>query len=551
MRDAIRSAVLLGTLGVLGCGEGGGTIAGTDAGALMADTGAGADPTLVAVESGLLRGREEDGAHAFLGVPFAAPPVGELRLAAPRPLEPWEGERSAEEHPPACAQYNWGGVDPSYQGVEDCLYLNVWTPADRAPDARLPVLFFIHGGGNMGGSASEPIAHYAETYPGDTTVMYEGARLAARGEAVVVVTNYRLGPLGFLAHTLLGIEESGNFGILDQVAALAWVQRNIEAFGGDPTRVLLFGQSGGAYDTCMHMTSPRSEGLFSRAMMMSGICYAHPLALMETYTRDFLEEVGCAGRSDVLACLREQEDPRPLVTAMSAGPIGLGQFRIHPYVDGSLIPEQPFTALEEGRHADVPFVIGTTSEEYAHRYEGVTDATLPTALQGVIGCAPGTPQYQRVLELYPRASYPTARALVVDVVSDRNLTCTSRRIARVMTEQSAPVYRYQFRRALSTDLRRGDGAYHASDLFFLFQHMEGGPFDANDEDRIVQEHMLGYWTRFAESGDPSGAGATAWPEYDPDVERFLAIDVTTREEARLDQAQCDFWDTLAPCAPGG
>lgn len=512
---------------------------------------------VAAVESGVLRGAADGDAHAFLGVPYAAPPVGDLRYRPPAPAPSWSGERAATAYASPCPQFPAGmvGRAPEYLGQEDCLYLNVWTPADRNPEERLPVMVFLHGGGNFSGSNAQPLDDFLKVTNGGPA--YDGARLAARGRVLVVTPNYRLGALGFVAHTVTGSEESGNFGILDQQAALAWVQRNIEAFGGDPARVLLFGQSGGAYDVCIHLTSPSSAGLFSRALMMSGVCYAHPLPLMEDYTRRFLNEMGCASSGDPLECLRRIEDPRKLVLASSAQPRGLGSFSLHPYVDGILLPGSPALRIQTGAHHSVPFGIGSTSAEYAHRFENVTEATYVAVLAQALGLPLNSPLLREVLEVYPRSAYQSARDLVIDAVTDRNLTCSSRAIARALSQsQSEPVYRYHFRQTLSTPLRSGDGPYHASDLLYLFQHMTGEVFEASDDDRLVERHMLEYWTRFAAEGDPNGADRVLWPSFAGGAgEPFLILQPQLETGEDLKREACDFWEQVSqrpslPDVPG-
>ncbi len=511
------------------------------------------DPALVRIDSGALRGAEASGASAFLGIPYAAPPVGLLRYSPPAPVAPWQGERPANDYAPPCPQFPADLVNgaPGYRGDEDCLYLNVWTPSDRAENERLPVLVFLHGGGNFSGSNSDPLDYLLRVTDGGPA--YDGARLAARGRVVVVAPNYRLGALGFLAHTVARIDGTGNFGILDQREALEWVRRNIAAFGGDPQRVLLYGQSGGAYDVCIHMASPSSKGLFQSAIMMSGVCYAHPFATMEYQTREFLEEMNCSGADDVLGCLRRL-DPRTMVTASSALPSGLASFGLHPYVDGQVIPVFPSRQLETGAHNHIPFVIGSTANEYAHRFDTVTDANYRFALAQILGQPVDSPAMDRVLDLYGRDSYATARDLVTDVVTDRNLTCPVRSIARSAAgSQSEPVYRYHFSKILSSPQRFANGAYHASDLLFLFQHMTGEEFLADDQDRAVQDHMLGYWTRFAAHGNPNGSGATYWPEFSAATgEEYLILNPETGVDRDLKREACDFWSGVAPVInPGG
>ena len=502
-----------------------------------------ADPTPVAtVTTGELRGVEENGAHAFKGIPYAAPPVGDLRWTPPQPVAPWVGVRAADALPPPCPQSpaSADGGDPTqYKGTEDCLYLNVWTPAQRAANERLPVMFFIHGGGNFSGSSAESIDFLLTTSGGPA--WYDGSRLAARGRVVVVTVNYRLGPLGFIRHASMDPANTGNFGLLDQIAALHWVQQNIAAFGGDSARVMIFGQSGGAYDVCALMASPLADGLFSRALMQSGVCYLHPQSLMEQYTDALLQEIGCAGAPDVMQCLRgiPAED---LILAQSAQPKGLGSFTFHPFIDGYVGLDQPLAVIARGEHNRVPFIIGSNAAEYAHRFASVTtQAAYEAAIAATIG-----PQYvAAVVAEYPAADYASPREALVQALSDRNVTCTSKRIAsQVSAAQTEPVFRYHFRRVLSAPEREADGAYHASELLYLFQHMDGVYFGANDDDRTVEANLLNYWTRFAADGDPNSAAMPTWQEYDAVLDPYQIIDIVPAGDAQLKQDKCLFWDAL-------
>ncbi len=496
----------------------------------------------VAISTGLLKGVEENGSHAFKGIPYAAPPVGDLRWMPPQPVAPWAGVREAIAFSSPCPQSpaSTGNLsDVEYKGTEDCLYLNVWTPAARQAGDRLPVMFFIHGGGNFVGSSDESIDFVVNTSGGPA--WYDGSRIASRGNVIVVTINYRLGPLGFISHPDMAPGSSGNFGMLDQVQALQWVQQNIEAFGGDTGRVMIFGQSGGAYDVCAQLTSPLALGLFSRAMMQSGVCYLHPKPLIEQYTADLLQELGCSVAPDVTQCLRSVPAEN-LILAQSAQPKGLGSFTFHPFVDGDFALDQPLTVLARGEHNRVPFVIGSNAAEYAYRFETVT---TELAYRAQVAQLVGPAYVEPVLQLYPVSDYASPREAVVQVMSDRNITCSARRIARqVSAVQSEPVYRYHFRRILTAPERQADGAYHSSELLYVFQHMDGVYFAVDDHDRVVEANMLTYWTRFAADGDPNAANMPFWLEYDPATDPYQILDVNPAGGLQLSEEKCDFWDTV-------
>ena len=246
----------------------------------------------VVTDRGAVRGTAAAGVTDWLDIPFAAPPVGPLRWAAPELPACWRGVRSTQAFGPPCPQLDNGTVI----GSEDCLSLNVWKPANAKATAPRAVMVFVHGGGNQQGSASNVVSG---------VTLYDGANLARTGDVVVVTVQYRVGALGYLASPSLasGTQPAGNYGLLDQVAALQWVQGNIGAFGGDPKRVLLFGESAGAVDTCMLVASPLARGLFSRALMESGACGASDTATSERVASDFAQAAGCTG-ADVAACLR-------------------------------------------------------------------------------------------------------------------------------------------------------------------------------------------------------------------------------------------------------
>jgi para-nitrobenzyl esterase len=506
-----------------------------------------------AVEDGRLRGLTIDGADAFRGIPFAAPPTGANRWRPPQPVEAWPGVRDAAffgDPAPQTLASRVGG-DPRVIGDEDCLTLNVWTPADRDPGDRLPVMVFIHGGGNMSGASSEPMDSIIDL--SDGAGLYDGARLAAEGRVVVVTVNYRLGPLGYLALPALDAESaaaggpgtSGNYGILDQVAALEWVERNIEAFGGDRHRVLLFGQSGGARNTAVHLASPLSRGLFSAAAMHSGVPSVRTRAEIDGFTEELLAELGLTGSEpDLLERLRAV-DPAAFVTADAAQPIGLGLMRYGPHVDGFVLPDQPTNVINRGEHAAVPFVIGSNSAEYAHRFAGIPDDEYEATVIGMLGALVGA----QVLARYPLSDFGSAGEAVDAINTDKNLTCTVRRTAGwVASNQAAPVFRYWFDHTLSSPLRLGDGAYHTSELLLLYQHVSAGHLDGDAADLAVEAFMLDAWARLAAAGSPDVAWHQPWPAYQPGAAPAMRLGPVPAVEHGIRSERCDFWDRLARSA---
>ena len=475
-------------------------------------------------------------------------PSVHARWKPPQPVEPWDGVLNTTSYAAPCSQPEVAtsesvSVAPANAiGDEDCLYLNVWTPDLAAGSEPLPVMFFIHGGANLFGSTSDSIDFIMNSTGG--SVLHDGSRLATNGDVVVVTLNYRLGALGFLAHPgMLADSETGsvgNYGILDQIAALQWVQSNISAFGGDPARVMLFGQSAGAYDVCTLMASPLASGLFSRAMMESGSCALQSAATANMNAQAVVDEVGCNNAPDLMQCLRSvpAED---FALAESVQIKGIGSFSMFPSVDGYVVADNPINIIISGAHNNVPFIIGTNSEEYSARITDISAADYPTIISELVGIS----NRDLVLDFYPLSNYATASAAVADVYGDRKIVCPAGRYADVVsTAQTAPAYRYFFSRTLSTDERLADGAYHSSELLYVFQHMNGTSFDANEDDRIVESTILNYWTRFAANGDPNGGADPFWPPFNSLSESYQNIDVTTFSDTHLKKAKCDMWESL-------
>src|SRR4051812_15983551 len=310
---------------------------------------------LVVTAFGPVQGTSENDTWAYRGIPFAAPPVGALRWQPPAAPSCWTAPLAASAFGNACVQLDGSGV---VVGNEDCLTLNVWAPSSATPASALPVLFFVHGGGNtQGGSGEER----------NGVFLYDGSLLAARTNSIVVTFNYRLGPMGWLAHSALAAESAmhvaGNYGTLDQIAALRFVAGSIAAFGGDPARVLLFGESAGAQDTCTLLTSPLAKGLFAAALMESGGCVATPAAAASSFADTLAQKAGCTA-GDVAACLRALDAATvEQLIPESADVAGAGVGDYQPSIDGYVIPDNPQTRLAAGQHNHVPFVVGSNANE--------------------------------------------------------------------------------------------------------------------------------------------------------------------------------------------
>ena len=353
-----------------------------------------------AVQGGVISGAQADGVWSYLGIPYAAPPIGELRWRPPQPVESWEGTRSCLRYGPSCPQQT-SLLETALLGVgrtsEDCLYLNVWTPA-RSPDEKLPVMVWIHGGSFTSGSGSMPV--------------YAGEKLAGAGDVVVVTINYRLGPFGFLAHPELSKESprgvSGNYGLLDQIAALKWVRHNIAAFGGDPQRVTAFGESAGAISILDLMASPLAGGLFQRAIVQSGILLEAGLGSQTGTTLAQAEQAGeaFARRAGVdssgaaaLAAMRGLSADELLAAAGQKGDFLTAGLSYKPVVDGYVLPDSATDVFAAGRQLDVPLLIGSNSDE-GETFVAQMGSPTPAQYRAYIRAAFGE-SADAVLALYP------------------------------------------------------------------------------------------------------------------------------------------------------
>lgn len=434
---------LLVVLALVGCGAGpmvtedAGMVVQADAGAPVApdageldagsSCGAGvtADAGVVITSTGAVSGRLDGDVFSWLGIPYAQPPVGALRWRAPEPVACWSGVRPATTVGAICPQQ---ASDGGIIGDEDCLTLNVFAKPGLS---NAPVMVWIHGGGNTVGSGSD--------------AYYDGRELAGRQGVVVVTFNYRLGALGFLVHAGLNAESdagvSGNYGILDQQAVLRWVRDNAAAFGGDPSKVLLFGESAGGQNTIVQLVAAGSKGLFSAAVAQSGGSYRTTLAEAQTQLAGFVTSVGCGSASDAVACMRSV-NPTSLAAVESAeGPLEMG-VRYSPVVDGVVIPDQISTLIAQGKQHGVPVILGTNADETSRMVPFVsTDAEYQSAVRLQYGTVRGN----LVLQQYPSSRFTSPRAALIALTTDATWTCPIRRLARSLTAtQQAPVYRYFF-----------------------------------------------------------------------------------------------------------
>lgn len=477
----------------------------------------------VITASGTLVGRRIENTMAFLGIPYAAPPVGALRWRPPAPPAAWSGERPALAFGSACPQLHGEVIE----GSEDCLFLNVWAPATPpAPGESRPVMVFVHGGGFSTGAASLQL----RDADGTESNLYDGRYLAEHG-AVVVTLNYRLGALGFLAERSLSAEgergTSGNYGLLDQVAALQWVQRNAAAFGGNPHQVLLFGQSAGGGSVCAHIASPLSARLFSRAAVHSGSCRqgVEPLAYAESRGADFAASLGCGAAG--AACLRARSVEEILAARDPQG----SPFKAGPSIDLNFLHLAPPDAFVLGAYNHVPVLVGSTAEETAP--DPMVRAIM-TSEQGRAALAEwfGPSEVEALSALYPAS--PTApEAAFEAATTDSWFTCPAGQIARSLS-RSVAVYRYFFTHRVSIE-GQPRSAFHGAELLFLFQRPPS-------DEQALGDAMVGYWTRFAATGDVNGPGAAVWPRFIESHPATLRLDDTLSVMDDVHPEACAYWD---------
>jgi para-nitrobenzyl esterase len=452
-------------------------------------------PAQVKVERGLLQGKIENGLAVYKCIPFAAPPVGDLRWKAPQPAEKWEGVKQATEFAPAPFQ---GGNPPSGKS-EDCLYLNIWTPVKSAKE-KLPVLVWIYGGGFSFGSTAEPVSN--------------GEKLAKKG-VVLVSISYRVGQLGFLAHPELSAENpyhvSGNYGLLDQIAGLQWIQKNIAAFGGDPDKVTIFGESAGGISVSMLCASPLAKGLFNGAISQSGGSFGPPrpttypgenLKLLKMAENEGLAYAEKAGVSSI-AELREIEADKL--------PGGWGMGSAWPIIDGYVIPDDQYKLYQAEKYNDVPVLIGYNSDEGASFSREKTPEEYIAGVEKRYGRFADT-----LIKAYPvgENSVPkTARDLARDAAFGWHTWSWAR--LQSQTGKSKVFYYYfdQHPDHPEDTPYFGYGSPHGQDIAYVFMNLDTLNPNTTISDLKLSETMGTYWTNFAKYGDPNGKGLPEWPAF--------------------------------------
>ena len=517
-------------------------LSGVTSGSAMASShAAGRLSLVVRTDHGRIRGLYHHGAREFFGIPYAAPPTGANQWRPPQPARPWHGIRPATTPGHDCAQTGSlaTGV-PSTSTFESCLFLNVYTPP-RAQGQPLPVMVWIHGGGFTGGAGR----------------IYDGALLAARDHVIVVTINYRLSAFGFLALPSLDAESpdnsSGDYGLMDQQAALRWVQNNAIAFGGSPGNVTIFGESAGGASVCANLASPTALGLFSHAIAESGCIFpAQTRRAAEQQGAALARKLGCTNPATAAACMRTKPAGAILKAEPSAG-LSWG-----PVAGGDTLPLSPIKAFETGRYLHVPLLQGTNHDE-GRFFVGIEFDLLGghplTAAQypQVVTAQFGTRDAKAILGHYPLSAFKSPDLAYAQVLTDSEFSCPAL-LTDILTQRSGS-YAYEFSdphppNDFPVKFSFPLGAAHSTELQYVFGKIPlldtTPPF--TPDQFALSAQMMGYWTRFAATGNPNGGGAPNWPAFgggQPQLQELVPKATAPEAEAVFAKAhQCAFWATI-------
>jgi len=527
--------------------------------------GYGNSAPVVYTDKGAVGGFTRDGVNIYLGIPYAAPPVGNLRWRPPQPAHRWNGVLDATKYANTCSQVTeLGAFAGPTSTTEDCLYLNVFTTGrshGHHHGGGKPVIVWIHGGGNVDGETND----------------YDATRLAKGGsygtETVVVTLNYRLGLFGFFSHPAINSEGHlwGNYGILDQQAVLRWVQRNIRAFGGDPSRVALGGQSAGAVDTGSNQLSPQAAGLFNRAIYQSAPGFFSTMtsaATAESRGTAFAAAAGCPGTSSsTAACLRALSTAR--ILQLQGTPNANSPYVTGHFVDGTIVPMTPEQAFSTGQYNKMPIMGGRVRDEgnfgisIAEYFSGPPQAPMTEQqYQDRVNAIYGS-NASLVLGEYPSSNYGGDPQLAYNRVSTDPAACRGLHVEKLWA-QNVPVYAYEFNyQGAPYYFPKMPGfqplAYHTVDIQFVFKNWHGGqlgvnldqntgvPRELNAAESHLSDQIIGAWTNFADTGNPNGSGNAPWPQFTTSSETYLSQNLSLSTLSSSDYRNiyhCDFWDPM-------
>lgn len=492
--------------------------------ATAAPTPSSAQSPLVTTDAGVISGIQQGDLRVFHNIPFASPPVGDLRWRPPEPVQPWTGVRDGTNYSPAPPQPITPDPETGEPVMsEDCLYLDVWTPAKTAGE-KLPVMVFFYGGA------------FGKVAPVGTLEAYNATLLAEKG-VVVVTPNYRLGALGFLAHPLLDAESphnsSGNYGIMDQVAALQWVQDNIDAFGGDPSRVTIFGQSAGGESVLIHLVSPESKGLYQQALVESGPFWAdgptidnvHSKADAEQFGLEYTASLGCTG-PDAIAEMRNVS-VSDLINA-TPWPASAWEnthtLKFEPTIDGWILPDSVDNLFLLHKENPVPFIIGTNADD------GKTlsaDANMSVSeYESLIWNYFGE-EADAVLAQYPAGTPDEVQLRLGQIMTRYDFADSAKFAAGSMADLCPDTYLYRYSYLLPGSIGKENGVFHGSEALLLF-----GSGPELNADPFVTDTLVDAWTRFAKTGNPNGDSMTLWPQYNNRTGQYLDINSTLSVKTR-------------------
>ncbi|XP_060556303.1 crystal protein-like [Ruditapes philippinarum] len=504
---------------------------------------------VVQTKYGKVRGKQTDQTNSFLGIPYAKPPLNELRWQPPVEPPVWTDVYNATELKPGCPQHGCFSSNPSFvcpkETSESCLFLNVYTPSNSSTSNLLPVMVYIHGGNFVHISASSPI--------------FKGDYFASKGQVVLVTFDYRLGVLGFLYTGPKSTDAAGNYGIRDQRLALNWVQENIKYFGGDQTRVTLFGQSAGGQSIPIHLMSNEADNLFRNVIIESApfdIPFKNPEEAVYLASL-VMRYINCT-MDDYMTCLRSKTSDELAQAQLEARakPTSLKVLDffepLGPFVDGDVVPYEPVYAIQNNKLRKVPVMIGTMTEEARiFVYEAWGKPVPPLEYIGVLA-ATYPSHVEQMLNMYPFEGATDTRDNITKLGTDFIFTCASRNMSRHFYKNGQNVFRFEFNQSFSFN-GWGNFSYceghvcHGEEIVYVFHSADQSGFNFNHEEEILSDQMIGYWTNFAYTSDPNKGPHSVslqWPLYDSasKIIKFKAPSNTVIDNYL--EKYCDFWDTI-------